>query len=398
MSDTATPAMGLGLENPSESFDLWSDEGYAKIEEKRKESRENEQEKRKPRTYTQVQATQLIGRSDGYLKGKNLNDEVSASGLPRYTLARINELRDQTGTRLKKPANVKPLVIAMAKLKGGVGNSTICVHLAHYLALQGLRVLIVDLDLQASASGLAAGVNPDVDFSEEETVYEILRDAPMNFGSIIRYTYFENVFLAPCNSLMQNLERELVEQITMPRDQWPKDDNGKPISVYNRLSEALKTVEDHFDVVLLDCPPALGTITTNALTSADAMINTVRPNPLDRTSFAVFNSSLSSLFEAVPKPLRYYRILVNQMDRSRASEIEENTIREIYGNYVLRNNVVESSEIKGAPSLMSTLYDLESPVKSSNANKRALDSLNITFDEILSDIKELWQMEAEYNG
>ena len=399
MLDKATPpTLSLGLDDPSESFDLWSDAGYEIIEAKRRESRENELAKRKPRTYTQVQATQLIGRSESFLKGKGLNDAWSDSGLPRYTLKRINELRDKTGTRYRKPENVKPLTIALAKLKGGVGNSTICVHLAHYLATQGLKVLIVDLDLQASASGLAAGVNPDVDFDKEDTVYEILRDAPMDFPSIVRYTYFENVLLAPCNSVMQNLEFELVEQIQKDRSEWPKDENGKPISVYNRLSEGLKTIENEFDIILLDCPPALGTITINALTAADAMINTVRPNPLDRTSFAVFNSSLASLYESVPKPLRYYRILINQMDRSRASELEENTIREIYGSYVLKNTVVESSEIKGAPSLMSTLFDLEKPVKSSNANRRAVDSMSRTFDEILTDIKELWEMEAEDNG
>jgi len=398
MPDDLHELRSYGLTDPSEAFDLWSDAGYEVIEAKRKASRENEDQKRKPRTFNQSQATQLIGRSESYLKGKGLNDTVSESGLPRYTLKRINELRDQIGTRVARPNGVKPLVLALAKLKGGVGNSTVCAHLAHYLAIQGLKVLIVDLDLQASASGLAAGVNPDVDIPHEETIYQVLRDDPLSLGSIIRYTYFENVFLAPCNSVMQNLELELANQIEMSRDHWPKDENGDPISVYNRLSEGLESVKENFDVILLDCPPALGTITVNALTAADAMINTVRANPLDRTSFAVFNSSLAALFESNPIALRYYRILINQMDRSKSSEMEEAIIRKIYGNYVLRNNVVESSEIKGAPNMMSTLYDLEVPVKSQQANKRALDSMDKVFGEVFKDITGLWEMEGQENG
>lgn len=398
MADGSSTFMELGLTDPSEAFDHWSDAGYEVIEQARQEARENPEEKRKPRTFTQIQATNLIGRSDSYLKGKGLNDVVSDSGLPRYTLKRINELRDEIGTRYRRPNNVKPLVLALAKLKGGVGNSTICVHMAHYLAIHGLKILIVDLDLQASASGLAAGVNPDVDIPAEDTIYEVLRDDPLNFGSVIRYTYFENVFLAPCNSIMQNLELELANQLEQPRSSWPKDENGDPISVYNRLMVGLETVKEEFDVILFDCPPALGTTTVNALTAADAMINTIRPSPLDRTSFAVFNSSLSSLYESIPNPLRYFRILINQMDRSRSSEKQEQIFREIYGSYVLRNFVVESSEIKGAPNRMSTLYDLEAPVKSTSANKRALDHLDKTFGEILEDIKELWAAEAESNG
>ncbi|ARM86333.1 AAA family ATPase [Marinobacter salarius] len=394
MADETEHFMSLGLPDPSDSFDAWSDEGYAVIKQKSDDSRK-ETGKRLKRTFSQVEACKLIGRSESFLKGKGLNDEVSPSNLPRYTLKRINELRDQTGTRYKRPSNVEPLVLAMAKLKGGVGNSTICVHLAHYFALHGLKVLIADFDLQCSASTIASGMNPDEAYEVEETIYSVLRDDPTRMKNIIKLTYFENVHLAPCNSLMQSLEFELAEQMSKPDAEWPQDENGEPISVYDRALIALDSVKAHYDVILIDCPPALGTITLNALTAADGMINTIRPSPLDRTSFATFNASLASMYEAIPNSLRYYRILINQMVRSRAAEKEDAIVRHIYGNYVVRNNIVDSSEIQGAPEDMSTLYDRMKPVKSVQAYKRALESMDLVFGEIFQDLKTLWAMEAE---
>ncbi len=133
-----------------------------------------------------------------------------------YSLSQINELREFfAGQKPSEALRFSPRrrpgehlqVIAIANFKGGSAKTTTCVHLAHYLALQGYRVLALDLDPQASLSALF-GAQPEFDVGANETIYAALRYDETErrpIRDIIRKTYFDGIDLIQVTSRSWNM-------------------------------------------------------------------------------------------------------------------------------------------------------------------------------------------------
>jgi chromosome partitioning protein len=141
--------------------------------------------------------------------------------------------------------------IACANQKGGVGKTTTVINLGTYLALGGLRVLIVDVDPQGNAtSGL--GIDRS---SLQGTLYDALTDSIPVTDVTIR-TGVEGLSLVPSSISMAGAEVELAASDRRER----------------RLAGILADITDDYDYILLDCPPSLGLLTVNALTAADTVL------------------------------------------------------------------------------------------------------------------------------
>ncbi|SCZ66704.1 chromosome partitioning protein [Arthrobacter sp. UNCCL28] len=140
----------------------------------------------------------------------------------------------------------------MVNQKGGVGKTTSTINLAAALAEFGRRVLLVDFDPQGALSA-GLGANPhELDL----TVYNVLMDRKVSIRDAIQQTGVEGVDLLPANIDLSAAEVQLVNEVA--REQV--------------LDRALKSVEDDYDVVLIDCQPSLGLLTVNALTAAHGVI------------------------------------------------------------------------------------------------------------------------------
>lgn len=144
-------------------------------------------------------------------------------------------------------------MIAVANQKGGVGKTTTSINLSACLAEKGKKVLLVDMDSQGNTtSGLGLEKN-----ELENTIYEVLRDEVSINDAIIEIEdCFGNLSLIPAN---RNLAGAEIELITAENMQYI-------------LKEKLAPIRDQYDFIILDCPPALGMLTVNAMTASDSVL------------------------------------------------------------------------------------------------------------------------------
>ncbi|MDE6416002.1 MAG: AAA family ATPase, partial [Duncaniella sp.] len=141
-------------------------------------------------------------------------------------------------------------IIAIANQKGGVGKTTTTINLAASLAAEGKKTLIIDADPQANSTS-GYGIDPK---SMTSSIYECLVDDYPVDGSEVA-TCCENLFLVVSRIDLAGAEIELI---------------NKP-SRENVLKNALASVVDKYDYILIDCSPSLGLITVNARTAADSV-------------------------------------------------------------------------------------------------------------------------------
>ncbi len=357
------------------------------------------------RSFSSGEVARFLGVSDGYLRQLSLDGlgpspALSSGGRRSYKSAQILDLRAYlAGARPKEAVNFVPRrrpgeklqVIAVANFKGGSAKTTTALYLTQFLALEGYRVLAIDLDPQASLSAMF-GYQPEFDIGEGETLYGAIRYDELRrpMRDVVRPSYFTGVSLVPGNLELMEFEHHT------PRAMIDRQLRGGEL-FFRRVAGAIAEVDDNFDFVVIDCPPQLGYLTMGALNAATAMLVTIHPQMVDVASmnqFLLMTSDVMGVIEEAGGRLDYdfLRYIVTRHDPNDVPETQiVALLRNLFGDDVLGATIWKSTAIANAGLTKQSLYELEKGAVGRAAYDRALESVNGANREILDLLKKVWR-------
>jgi len=228
------------------------------------------------------------------------------------------------------------MIVAIANQKGGGGKTTTAINLSAALALRGRPTLLIDLDPQANST------MSFVDMQQvTRSMYDAIADPQTTIADVVVPASVPNLFVAPSRIALAKLEAKLVGEI----------------DAHFRLKDRLDPIKADYDNVVIDCPPALGLLTVNALVAATHLLI-----PIQSSYFAL--EGTDDLLETVEKvraranpALQILGVVITMHDKrtSLARDIRDQ-IQRVFGGKVFRTTISKSVRLEESPAYKESIF------------------------------------------
>ena len=236
-------------------------------------------------------------------------------------------------------------IIAFANQKGGVGKTTSAVNIAASLGVLGYKVLLIDLDPQGNATSGVGIVKKTL----KATAYEMLT-TEIDVRDVILQTKYDNLSIIPTHTALARAEYDLGDT-----------ENGEYV-----MKQKLASVRDEYDYIIVDCPPSLGMLTVNAMTSSDGVVI-----PMQCEFFAL--EGLSQLMFTISRIKQHYNasltvtgiLITMHNSRLLLSMQVINELRKHYADRLFETTISRNVKLSEAPSFGAPVYYHEKRSKGS---------------------------------
>lgn len=315
--------------------------------------------RKNPPEYTTTQLSQLCGIDRArinYLVGKGELPEGVPQGAGRgrvFTLAEARQWVNAESKIKKRPKGKRGKTVVVSNFKGGSTKTTTAMSLAQGLTLRGRRVLIVDLDPQASLSSLC-GLLPSAEVDSDMTVLPLIYGDKKDLKYPIQKTYWDGLDLIPGAPTLFSAEFVIPHKVA----------EQPGFHFWNILAPAIQELAEEYDAIVLDTPPSLSYLTINALMAADGMLMPLPPKSLDFASAAQYwnlFSDLATSFEKrnFVKEFDFVNILLSAVNSQEASaSVVREWVVSTYTHRVLPVEIPFSSVIGTTATGFGTVYDV----------------------------------------
>lgn len=319
-------------------------------------------------------------------KGELPLGTLQGSGRARtFTLAETRQWIQAEAKISKRPVGERGKIIVVSNFKGGSTKTTTAMTLAQGLTLRGRRVLIVDLDPQASLTSLC-GLLPDAEIQEEMTVMPLIYGEQESLSYAVQPTYWDGMDLIPGAPGLFAAEFAIPHTVA----------KEPGFHFWEILAPSLRHLAEEYDAVVIDTPPSLSYLTINALMAADGMLMPLPPNALDFASAAQFWNLFSDLTASFKnrhfeKRFDFMNILLSKVNaQDPSSAVVRDWIMTTYAAKVLPVEIPLTSVTSATATEFATVYDVSKWDGSAKTYARARDNYDRLVEIIDAKLVHLW--------